>query len=75
MRKDIFGSDSVFQTSDYVVVLHRPELLGIKEYGPSGLPVKDMIYMHFLKVREGEPKILTFVNNLKYNSIEEYKLG
>jgi len=75
MRKDIFGSDSIFQTSDYVVVLHRPELLGIKEYGPSGLPVKDMIYLHFLKVREGEPKILTFVNNLKYNSIEEYKLG
>lgn len=55
MRKDIFGSDSIFQTSDYVVVLHRPELLGIKEYGPgtkehpSGLPVKDLIYMHFLK--------------------------
>lgn len=79
MRKDIFGSDSVFQTSDYVIVLHRPELLGIREYGPgtrkypSGLPVKDMVYMHFLKVREGEPKILTFVNNLKYNSIEEYK--
>lgn len=81
MRKDIFGSDSVFQTSDYVVVLHRPELLGIKDYGPgtkdypSGLPVKDLIYMHFLKVREGEPRILTFVNNLKYNSIEEFKLG
>lgn len=77
MRKDIFGGDSVFQASDYVVVLHRPELLGIKdrEYGPSDkLPVKDMIYMHFLKVREGEPKILTFVNNLKYNYIEEYKL-
>ena len=67
----------MFQASDYVVVLHRPELLGIKdrEYGPSDkLPVKDMIYMHFLKVREGEPKILTFVNNLKYNYIEEYHL-
>lgn len=77
MRKDIFGGDSVFQASDYVIVLHRPELLGIKEneYGPSDLPVKDMVYMHFLKVREGEPKILTFVNNLKYNSIEEFKLN
>jgi len=81
MRKDIFGSDSIFQTSDYVVVLHRPELIGINDYGPgtkdypSGLPVRDMVYMHFLKNREGEPKILTFVNNLKYNSIEEYKRG
>lgn len=74
MRKDIFGSDSLFQASDYVIVLHRPELLGIKEneYGPSDLAVKDRVYMHFLKVREGEPKILTFINNLKYNSIEEY---
>jgi len=27
--------------------------------------------MHFLKVREGEPKILRFINNLKYNSLEE----
>lgn len=73
MRRDIFGGDSVFQASDYVIVLHRPELLGITEYGPSNppLPVKNKIYMHFLKVREGEPKILSFFNNLKYNSIEE----
>jgi replicative DNA helicase len=72
MRKDVFGSDSVFQASDYLMVLHRPELLQITVYGPSRLPTKDMIYLHFLKVREGEPKILSFINNLKYNSIEEY---
>lgn len=71
IRRDLFGGDSVFQSSDYVIVLHRPELLGLRSYGPSNLPVKNMIYMHFLKVREGEPKILSFVNNLKYNSIEE----
>jgi replicative DNA helicase len=73
MRRDIFGGDSVFQASDYVIVLHRPETLGIEDfqYGTKRLPVKDMIYMHFLKIREGEPKILSFFNNLKYNSIEE----
>jgi len=71
MRRDIFGGDSVFQASDYVIVIHRPELLGLSSYGPSNLPVENMIYMHFLKVREGEPKILSFINNLKYNSIEE----
>lgn len=49
MRRDIFGSDSLFQASDYVIVLHRPEILGISEYGPKKLPVKNMIYMHFLK--------------------------
>lgn len=71
MRRDIFGGDSVFQASDYVIVLHRPETLGIEEYGTKREPVENIIYMHFLKVREGEPKILRFFNNLKYNSIEE----
>lgn len=71
MRRDIFGSDSVFQSSDYVIVIHAPEQLGIKSYGPKNLPVKNMIYLHFLKAREGEPKILSFINNLKYNSIDE----
>lgn len=71
MRRDLFGSDSVFQASDYVIVLHRPELLQITAYGPSKRPVNNRIYMHFLKAREGEPKILEFINNLKYNSIEE----
>lgn len=72
MRSDLFGSDSLFHSSDYVIVLHRPELLNIKgTYGPSNEPVKDRIYMHFLKVREGEQKILKFTNNLKYNDITE----
>jgi replicative DNA helicase len=52
MRKDIFGSDSVFQASDYVVVLHRPELLGILEYGPSETLSKDKVFMHFLNKNE-----------------------
>ena len=74
MRKDIFGGDSVFQASDYVIIIHRPEILGIKSYGTSNWPVKDLVYMHFLKIREGEPKILVFKNNLKYNKIEEIQL-
>jgi len=74
VRRDIAASDSVFQASDIVIVLHRPELLGIRKYGPSKLPVDNLIYMHFLKAREGEPKILVFENNLKYNSLEEASL-
>jgi len=73
MRRDLFGSDSLFQSSDYVIVLHSPEQLGIKAYGPNNEPVEHMIYMHFLKAREGEPKIIKFINNLKFNSIDEAK--
>ncbi|HKL75086.1 MAG TPA: DnaB-like helicase C-terminal domain-containing protein [Halanaerobiales bacterium] len=75
MRRDIFGGDSIFQASDYLIVLHRPEMLGITEYGMSALPTKDLVYMHFLKVREGEPKILVFKNNLRYNRIDEHELN
>lgn len=71
VRRDIAGSDSVFRASDYVLVVHRPELLGIKNYGPKREPVENLVYMHILKAREGEQKILRFENNLKYNSIEE----
>jgi len=71
-RRDIAGSDSLYHGADYVIVMHRPEILGLKVYGISNWPVKDMIYLHFLKNRSGELKILSFINNLKYNSIEEY---
>lgn len=72
IRRDIFGGDSVFHSSDYVIVIHRPEILGLTAYGPKNWPVNNLIYMHFLKVREGEPKILVFENNLKYNRIDDY---
>lgn len=75
MRKDISTSDTVYQASDYVLVIHRPELLGITAYGIGALPTKDMIYMHFLKVREGEQKVLKFWNNLKHNTIEDVPPG
>ncbi len=71
MRSDISTSDSIFQASDYVIVVHRPEILGIIEYGPYSLPTKDHIYMHFLKNREGEVKVLKFINDLRYNNIKE----
>ena len=70
-RSDIFGSDSLFQASDVVMVLHRPELLGIVEYGIKNLPVTNRLYLHILKNREGELKILAFINELKYNAIKE----
>jgi Replicative DNA helicase len=72
-RRDLSGSDAMFQASDYIIILHRPEILLIKSYGLHNWPVENMIYMHILKCREGEPKILAFTNNLKYNSIEEQK--
>lgn len=76
-RSDLFGGDSLYQASDYVVVLHRPEILGIEWYGvqkpdQAPWPTEGLIYMHILKHREGEPQIFRFQSNLKYNRIDDY---
>lgn len=71
MRSDLSSSDAVFQGSDVIAVLSRPEMLNITAYGPQRLPVQDKVYLHFLKVREGELAILEFENDLKYNNLIE----
>ena len=72
MRSDISSSDAIFQASDYVFVMHRPEILNIQEYGPDHLPTMNKIYLHILKNRDaGKPCILEFENDLMYNNIVE----
>lgn len=72
IRSDLSSSDAIFQASDYVLVLHRPEILGIQEYGPNHLPTANKIYIHILKNRDaGKPCILEFENDLMYNNLIE----
>lgn len=70
-RADIYGSDQVYHASDVVIVLHRPEILGIRAYGLDALPTDGIIYAHVLKQREGEVGVIPFRNILKYNQLEE----
>lgn len=72
MRSDLSSSDSIFQASDYVLVIHRPEILGIYEYGPNGLLTENKVFIHILKNRDaGKPCILEFENDLMYNNLIE----
>ena len=72
MRSDLSSSDAIFQASDYVLVLHRPEILNIREYGPNRLPTENKVYVHMLKNRDaGKPCILEFENDLMYNNLVE----
>lgn len=72
MRSDISSSDAIFQASDYVLVLHRPEILNIQEYGSNRLPTQNKVYIHMLKNRDaGKPCILEFENDLMYNNLIE----
>jgi replicative DNA helicase len=72
MRSDLSSSDAMFQASDYVLVMHRPEILNIQEYGPNRLPTTNKVYMHMLKNRDaGKPCILEFENDLAFNNLIE----
>lgn len=72
MRSDLSSSDAIFQASDYVCVIHRPEILNIQEYGKSKLSTTNKVYIHMLKNRDaGKPCILQFENDLAYNNLIE----
>lgn len=72
-KQDIFGADACYMYSDIVVVTHRPEMLGIRAYGPKRWPTDNAIFWHYLKVREGEPCIALMENNLAHNQILDAK--
>lgn len=40
MRSDLSASDAIFQASDFVIAVHRPEILNLAIYGVRRLPVK-----------------------------------
>lgn len=72
MRSDLSSSDAIFQASDYVCVIHRPEILNIQEYGKSKLSTTNKVYIHMLKNRDaGKPCVLQFENDLAYNNLIE----
>ena len=54
------------------MITHRPEMLNLRAYGPTDLPVAGIIYFHFIKTRETEPFIAKMRNNLKYNQVLDY---
>lgn len=84
-RSDLFGSSDIFMCSDYVLVIHKPAILGLDHYGKSnktfkkGLPIQNpkdpaqaMIYFHLLKQRTGTPKVLMMVDKFQFSKIEEF---
>ena len=72
-KQDIFGADACYMYSDIVIVTHRPEMLGIRAYGPKRWPTDNAIFWHYLKVREGEPCIALMNNDLAHNQILDAK--
>jgi len=86
-KNDLFGASSIYNGSDYVIIIHRPCIIdGLGNwYGPpnkkwrDGLPVfnpydssQAMIYLHVIKERFGKPSIIAMLDDLKFGKISEY---
>ena len=72
MKSDVFGADALYQYSDVFMITHRPDMLKLETYGPSDWDVKDLIYWHYLKVRDGDPLVAKMKNLLKYNQVIDF---
>ena len=74
-RNDLFGSSDIFMGSDYVLIIHRPVILKLREYGPNSWPVVDeatgrsILYMHLIKQRFGDPVIFKCLDDFKNSKI------
>jgi replicative DNA helicase len=69
---DIFGADALLQHCDMMMAINRPFLYNIPYYGPDSVVVhKDLIAMHYLKVRNGEPKVEYYEADFPNNTMKE----
>lgn len=88
-KTDLFGASSVYNSSDYVLIIHRPCLIeGLGNwYGPArkgwdrGLPIfnprnpsQPMTYLHVIKERFGSNTIIPMLDDLENSRIADYNL-
>jgi replicative DNA helicase len=78
---DIFGSDSVYQSSDVVLALHRPGSYGLTEFNgmPTGIIAGDpssrdnLLIECILKQRDGATGNLILKHDLAINRLQDVK--
>ncbi len=63
LKRDIHGSKFIYQTADFLMVMHAPELLGITAYGKKRWGTDKLIALHFLKGRKVEAGMVIRLKN------------
>jgi replicative DNA helicase len=57
-RSDLYYAEVIYHVADNVIIGHRPHLLNLKDYGPDKIYCsEETLFMHYIKVRNGEPCI------------------
>lgn len=90
-KNDIFAASSVYYSSDYVLITHKPcTIAGITQYygppvgleWPRGLPVfnpddpeQPMVYWHVIKQRFGKTGIIPMLDEFSTSNISEASLN
>lgn len=73
LESDFFGSDALLQHADVLMGVDRPAKRKITEYGPLRYLVDDpnMLAVHYLKVRNGEPGMAFFTAKFDVMEVHE----
>jgi replicative DNA helicase len=73
LDSDVYGSDALLQHCDVLIGINRPALKRIKFYGPERYIIEDLnvLVFHFLKVRNGDPRMSFFKARYDIMSVEE----
>lgn len=54
LKTDIHGSNQLYHACDNVIIVHRPELIGIERYGPRSIITKSIVHINGIKYRHGQ---------------------
>ena len=70
-KTDIHGGKQMYWAMDYVLILHRPEELGIVSYGKQAIPTTDLLAAHLIKARKGRVGLIRLKANFAQGRIEQ----
>jgi hypothetical protein len=73
-KTDLHGSKSVYMISDTVIIIMRPERLGIDYYGKRQFPTTDLIALHVIKSRlNGTEGLIRMKQDFEHGTMYEWK--
>jgi replicative DNA helicase len=81
IKKDIHGSNAIYQDAVIVMVAHSPEQLNIRRYGVKeqkdgsiGFDTGNRLFVHFIKTRHSSPGIVVLEKQFTEGNLKELDL-
>ncbi len=73
-KTDIHGGKSIYHISDTIIIIHRPELLGLANYGRRNYDTKGLIAFHVVKSRlNGMEGIIRFKQDFSHGTLTPWE--